>query len=91
MLKKLKRFIRRQLFSFEYVRARVELHRLSEKKRQHHERWAEIMHAGGNVRPDWSARGDTLEVVTLEEYRGGRVVAREEVILESTNWGSPNI
>ena len=79
--------LRRQLLKIGAIERRVADYKLRQKRARHRQRWGEIMSAGRNVRADKSDRADTLGIVTLEEHRGGRVVAREEVILESRNWG----
>lgn len=61
---------------------------------QYHERWANRLSTGytiRNVKPVKLEPFDTFGVVTLEEYHGGKVVARESMILNSTNWGGTKI
>lgn len=90
MLKKLMKSIRRQLLKIDWISREVEAYRFEQKKRRHHERWANRMSTGyaiRNLKPLKVEPFDTLGIVTLEEYHSGRVVDRETMILESTNWG----
>ena len=60
------------------------------KKAQYRERWATLMRSGYTVRnakPEKLGPRDTFGIVALEEWRGGRVVDRETMILNSENWG----
>lgn len=50
MLKAILKFIRRLLLSIDWVKRQTETYRLQQKKHRHHERWAQLMHAGQTVR-----------------------------------------
>lgn len=54
MFKAILKFIRRQLLKTEWIKRQVEAYRLRQKKQRHHERWAQLMHAGQTVREDES-------------------------------------
>lgn len=50
MLKAILKFVRRQLVKNNWVKCQVEAYRLRQKKQRHHERWAQLMHAGQTVK-----------------------------------------
>ena len=96
MIKKLGKAIRRNLLKVDWIRLEVEARQLVEKKRRHHERWAEIMHAGRAVRelePTKLHPYQTLAIVTddglVEEYINGRVVGQG--FIDSVQWGGMRI
>ena len=72
------------------IKKYVEDYRLRQEEIQRKERWARLMSSNCTYRKAKTSnleKGDTLGVVTLEEFQGGKVVARETMILNSTNWG----
>lgn len=57
MLKAILKFIRRQLLKVDWIKRQVEAYRLRQKKQRHHERWAQLMHAGQTVKAIRNDRG----------------------------------
>lgn len=89
MIKKITKFVRRQLLNVEWIRREVEAYKLEQKKQRHHERWAKLMHSGQAVRDH-----ETLVTITddglLIDYMDGRKVGQKyvnPVSIDSTNWG----
>lgn len=97
MLKKIMGSIRRQLLKIYWIKLQVEAYQVVQKKKRHHERWAQLMHSGRAVRdlePERLKPYETLATVSDEglivEYMNGRIVGQEyvnPVFLDSTNWG----
>ena len=76
-----------QLIKLKFVKKAVEDHNAKQQKQRDDQLFARLMSANHEYRHVDIGRGDALGVVTLEEYRGGKVVDRESMILDSTNWG----
>ena len=82
--------IRKLLMKLPSINALVSDYNQRRKKAQYRERWSTLMRSGytiRNTKPEKLGPRDTLRIVTLEEWRGGRVVDRETMILNSKNWG----
>ena len=83
--------IRKQLLKLDSIRGVVEDYRQRQKEERYRKRWANLMsssYAIRNIKPVKLEPFDTLGVVTLEEYHSGKVVDRDSMILNSTNWGT---
>ena len=88
------KLIRKLLMKLPSINALVLDYNQRRKKAQHRERWTALMSSGYTVRnakPEKLGPRDTFGIVTLEEWRGGRVVDRETMILNSTNWGGTKL
>ena len=86
MLKK----IGKQLIKLKFIKKAVKNYEAKQQKQRDDQLFGGFMSANyefRNARHVDLGRGDSLGVVTLEEFRGGKVVVRETMILESTNWG----
>ena len=82
--------LRRQLLKVPSIKRAVEDYKARKKEIQRKERWARLMSSNYTYRKAKESnleKHDTLGVVTLEEFQGGKVVARESMILDSTQWG----
>ena len=69
------------------IKKYVEDYKTRQQKQRDDQLFARLMSANYEYRHIDIGRGDALGVVTLEEYRGGKVVGMESMILNSTNWG----
>ena len=86
--------LRKQLLKVPSIKRAVEDYKARKKEAQRKEHWAKLMSSNYTYRKAKESnleKHDTLGVVTLEEYRGGKVVDRETMILESTNWGGTRL
>jgi len=52
MLKKLTKFICRELLKIEWIRREIEAYKLEQKKRWYHEDWAKLMRSGGSIKQE---------------------------------------
>ena len=77
----------KQLIKIKFVKKAVESHKAKLQKQLDDQLFARLMSAKYEYRHVDNGRGDALGVVTLEEFRGGKVVGRESMILDSVNWG----
>ena len=85
---------RKLLLKLPSIKKYVEDYRLRQEEIQRKERWARLMSSNYTYRKTKTSnleKGDTLGVVTLEEFQGGKVVARGTMILESTQWGGTRL
>ena len=87
MLKNIKKVVCNQLLKVSLVKKAVEDYKARRQKQRDDRLFARLMSANYEYRHVDIGRGDALGVVTLEEFRGGKVVGRESMILDSTNWG----
>ena len=81
---------RKLLLKLPVIKRAVEDYKARKKETRRNERWARLMSSNYEFRKAKASnleKDDTLGVVNLEEYQGGKVVARETMILNSTNWG----
>ena len=79
--------LRKQLLKVPSIKRAVEDYKDKQQGQRDDQLFARLMSANYEYRHIDIGRGDALGVVTLEEYRGGKVVDRESMILNSTNWG----
>ena len=77
----------KQLIKLKFVKKAVEDRKAKLQKQHDDQLFARLMSANYEYRHDDLGCGDALGVVTLEEFRGGKVVCRESMILDSTQWG----
>lgn len=96
MLKKIMKLVLRKLHKVDWLKAEVEAYQLVEKKRKHHEHWANLMCSGGMVhdlKPTKLDPWDTLPVRVdggmYEELQNGKVVGRGYI--DTWNWGSIDV
>ena len=85
------KLIRQQLLKVPSIKRAVEDYKDKQQRQRDNQLFARLMNANYEYRHVDIGRGDALGVVTLEEYRGGKVVDRETMILESTNWGGTRL
>jgi len=91
MLKKILKVINTHLLSPVPTEKDIKDYARAQQKKRDDKLFAKCMVASGSVRePVKLECCDTFGFVTLEEYRGGKIVVRESMILESTNWGGNN-
>ena len=81
------KLIRQQLLKVPSIKRAVEDYKDKQQGQRDDQLFARLMSANYEYRHIDIGRGDALGVVTLVEYRGGKVVERESMILDSTNWG----
>ena len=79
--------LRKHLLRLPVIKKSVEDYKTRQQKQRDDQLFARLMSANHEYRHADHGRGDALGVVTLEEYRGGKVVGRESMIINSTNWG----
>ena len=79
--------LRKQLLRLPVIKKSVEDYKTRQQKQRDDQLFARLMSANHEYRHVDIGRGDALGVVTLVEYRGGKVVGRESMIINSTNWG----
>ena len=79
--------LRKQLLRLPVIKKSVEDYKTRQQKQRDDQLFARLMSANYEYRRVDLGCSDALGVVTLEEFRGGKVVARESMILDSTNWG----
>lgn len=73
--KKILKQIRKQLLKIAWLRREVEAYKLEQKKRQHHDDWAQLMKAGGTVRTD----EDDPDSAVLVDYSDTRMTSQRGV------------
>ena len=83
--------LRKQLLRLPVIKKSVEDYKTRQQRQRDDQLFARLMSANYEYRHVDIGRGDALGVVTLEEYRGGKVVCRESMILESRNWGGTKL
>ena len=89
MIKKFTKLIRRQLLKIEWIRCRVEVYKLQQKKQRHHEDWAKLMRSGLTIR-DYETSAIISDDGIIIDYMDGQRVGQKyvsPVYLDSTNWG----
>ena len=79
--------LRKQLLRLDYTNQAVEDYKARQQKQRDDQLFARLMNANYEYRHAGHGHGDALGVVTMEEYRGGKVIYRESMILDSTQWG----
>ena len=79
--------LRKQLLSLPVIKKSVEDYKTRQQKQRDDQLFARLMSANCEHRHVDHGHGDALGVVTMEEHRGGKVVGRESMILDSTQWG----
>ena len=83
--------LRKHLLRLPVIKKSVEDYKARQQRQRDNQLFARLMNANYEYRHVDLGRGDALGVVTLEEYRGGEVVGRESMILDSTNWGGTRL
>ena len=83
--------LRKQLLRLPVIKKSVEDYKTRQQKQRDDQLFARLMSANCEHRHVDHGHGDALGVVTMEEYRGGNVIDRESMILNSTRWGGTKL
>lgn len=78
--------IRKYLLRVDYIKRLVSDYKVRQQKQRDDELFGRLMSANYAYRNP-RTKGEPFGTMTLEEYRNGRVVDRETMIIDSKNWG----